>query len=39
MNFNNRERFTFGDITAVVFSEGPPSTRVDKYWGGDINWL
>ena len=39
MNFNNRERFTFGDITEIIFSGGTPSTRVDKYWGGDINWL
>jgi len=39
MNFNNRERFAFGDITEIIFSGGTPSTRVDKYWGGDINWL
>ncbi len=39
MNFNNRKRFTFDDVTEIIFSGGTPSTRIDEYWGGDINWL
>jgi len=39
MNKNEWKEYKLGDVAEKIFSGGTPSTKNEKFWNGNVNWL